>query len=181
MITPNALAGDQFYMVGDYVTFAWNYTSLSETPSFIDILASCTANQATYTIAVNHSATETAVVWDTNNVPQGQAPFLTDKYQLYIYNSESSISAAPQAGRLGVFNQFTFGMYTPQAYISLKDGKFVTRIYLQKLPLTPLGYTCAGCSAALSHFENLTLRALLLTTSTTFGSFLYFTYTFGLW
>jgi hypothetical protein len=164
MITPNALAGDQFYMVGDYITFAWNYTSLSQPPKAIDIIASCTANQATYTIAVNQSATQTAVVWDTNNVPQGQAPFLTDKYQLYIYDSESSISAAPRAGYLGVFNQFTFGMYTPQPYISLKDG-----------------YTCAGCSAALSHFENLTLRALLLTTSTTFGSFLYFTYTFGLW
>lgn len=127
MITPNALAGDQFYMVGDFITFAWNYTSLSQTPSAIDILASCTANQATYTIAVNQSAKQTEVVWDTGNPPEGQAPFLTDKYQLLIYDSESSVSAAPRAGYLGVFNQFSFGMYTPQPYISLKDGTFSCR------------------------------------------------------
>lgn len=117
MITPNALAGDQFYKVGQYVTFAWNYTSLSVTPSAIDILASCSANQATYTIAVNQSAQETKIVWDTKNTPDGQAPFLTEKYTLLIYDAESSVTAAPRAGYLGVFNQFTFGMYTPQPYV----------------------------------------------------------------
>jgi hypothetical protein len=116
MVTPNALAGDQFYKVGNYITFAWNYTSLSVTPSHIDVLASCSANQATYTIAVNVSAQETKVVWDTLNTPDGQAPFLTEKYTLLIYDAESSITAAPRPGYLGVFNQFTFGMYTPQPY-----------------------------------------------------------------
>lgn len=164
MITPNALAGEQLYKVGDYITFAWNYTSLSSTPDHIDILASCTANQATYTIAVNQSATETSVVWDTKNPPQGQAPFLTEKYKLIIYDAKSSISAAPQAGLLGVFNSFTFGMYTGQNYVSLRDG-----------------YTCTGCSGALSHFEKMTIGTLMFTTSTTIGSLLYFTYAFGLW
>lgn len=116
-MTPNALAGSQFYKVGDYVTFAWNYTSLSQAPTAIDILASCTANQATYTIAVNQSADQTQVVWDTKNTPSGQAPFLTEKYTLLIYDAESSVSAAPRAGYLGVFNSFTFGMYTPQPYV----------------------------------------------------------------
>jgi len=118
MVTPNVFAGDQFYKVGNYITFAWNYTSLSVTPSAIDILASCSANQATYTIAVNQSAQETKVVWDTKNVPSGQAPFLTEKYTLLIYDAESSVTAAPRAGYLGVFNQFTFGMYTPQPYVN---------------------------------------------------------------
>jgi hypothetical protein len=164
MITPNALAGDQYYKVGDLITFAWNYTSLSQSPSAIDILASCTANQATYTIAVNQSAEETEVVWDTGKTREGQPPFLTDKYQLIIYDSDTSVSAAPRAGYLGVFNQFSFAMYTKQEYTSIADG-----------------WTCAGCSGALSHFEKMTIKALLLTTSTTFGSLLYFTYTFGLW
>ncbi|KAJ8108092.1 hypothetical protein OPT61_g8410 [Boeremia exigua] len=163
MVTPGVLAGSQFYKVGDFVTFAWNYTSLSQTPSAIDILATCTANQATYTIAVNHSAAETSVVWDTSNPPSGQVPFLTEKYTLLIYDAESSVSAAPRAGYLGVFNSFQFGMYTPQPYVPFSE------------------YECTNCNGALSHFEKMTLKALLFTTGTTIGSLVYFTYTFGLW
>lgn len=122
MVTPNALQGDAFYRIGDWVTFAWNYTSLSVTPSAIDIMASCTANQATYTIAVNQSAKQTSVLWNTGDQPNGQPPFLTEKYTLMIYDSDSSVSAAPQAGYLGVFKGLTFGMYTPQPYHDL-DGK----------------------------------------------------------
>jgi hypothetical protein len=124
MVTPNALAGTQFYKVGDWVTFAWNYTSLSVTPTAIDVLASCTANQATYTISVNMSATETEVLWNTKNTPEGQAPFLTENYKLLIYDSDLSATAAPRAGYLGAFTGFTFGMYLPQEYISLK-GKLI--------------------------------------------------------
>jgi hypothetical protein len=164
MVTPNALAGTQFYKVGDWVTFAWNYTSLSVTPTAIDVLASCTANQATYTISVNMSATETEVLWNTKNTPEGQAPFLTENYKLLIYDSDLSATAAPRAGYLGAFSGFTFGMYLPQEYISLKDG-----------------YTCPNCNGALSLTEKMTLGTMLLTTGTTLGSMLYFTYQFGIW
>jgi hypothetical protein len=164
MVTPNALAGTQFYKVGDWVTFAWNYTSLSVTPTAIDVLASCTANQATYTISVNMSATETEVLWNTKNTPEGQAPFLTENYKLLIYDSDPSATAAPRAGYLGAFTGFTFGMYLPQEYISLKDG-----------------YTCPNCNGALSLTEKMTLGTMLLTTGTTLGSMLYFTYQFGIW
>jgi hypothetical protein len=164
MVTPNALAGTQFYKVGDWVTFAWNYTSLSVTPTAIDVLASCTANQATYTIAVNMSASETEVLWDTKHTPDGQAPFLTENYKLLIYDSDLSATAAPRAGYLGAFTGFTFGMYLPQEYISLKDG-----------------YTCPNCNSALSLTEKMTLGTMLLTTGTTLGSMLYFTYQFGIW
>lgn len=47
--------------------------------------------------------------------------------------------------------------------------------------MSGLDFQCANCNGALSHFEKMTLQALLLTTGTTFGSLLYFTYTFGLW
>ncbi|KAF2828406.1 hypothetical protein CC86DRAFT_287855 [Ophiobolus disseminans] len=165
MVTPNALAGDQFYKVGDYITFAWNYTSLSVTPSAIDVLATCVANQATYTIAVNMSAQETKVVWDTKNVPSGQAPFLTNKYTLLIYDAESSVTAAPRAGYLAVFNQFTFGMYTPQPYVNWSD------------------YSCSNCikNGALSHSEKMTLKVMLFTSGTTIASLVYFAHGFGLW
>ncbi|CAO2647806.1 Nn.00g087280.m01.CDS01 [Neocucurbitaria sp. VM-36] len=163
MVTPDALAAAQYYKVGDWVTFAWNYTSLSVTPSAIDVLASCTANQATYTIAVNMSAEQTKVLWDTNNTPDGQAPFLTEKYTLLIYDADLSVSATARAGYLGVYSGFTFGMYTPQPYTPWADFK------------------CANCNGALSQFEKMTIKALLMTTGTTIGSLLYFTYAFGLW
>jgi hypothetical protein len=165
MVTPNALAGDQFYKVGDYVTFAWNYTSLSVTPAHIDVLASCSANQATYTIAVNVSAEQTQVIWDTKNTPSGQPPFLTEKYTLLIYDAESSVTAAPRPGYLGVFNQFSFGMYTPQPYVDWEH------------------FQCANCvkNGALSNSEKMTLKVLLFTSGTTIASLLYFAHNFGLW
>ncbi len=113
----------QYYKIGDWVTFAWNYTSLSVTPSAIDILASCTANQATYTIAVNQSAQQTSVLWNTGAQVSGQAQFITDEYMLLIYDAESSVSATPQAGYLAPYSQFQFGMYTPQTYTRWA-GKF---------------------------------------------------------
>jgi hypothetical protein len=164
MVTPNALAGSQYYKVGDWITFAWNYTSLSVTPTAIDVLASCTANQATYTIAVNMSATETEVLWNTRETPDGQAPFLTENYKLLIYDSSLSATAPPRAGYLGAFSGFTFGMYLPQPYVSLQDG-----------------WSCPNCNAAFSNLERMTLTTMFFTCGTTIGSLLYFTYQFGLW
>jgi hypothetical protein len=167
MVTPNALAGPQYYKVGNgnFITFAWNYTSLSVTPSAIDVMASCSANQATYTIAVNISAEQTQVIWDTNTTPSGQPPFLTEKYTLLIMDAEADVTAAPRPGYLGVFNQFTFGMYTPQPYVNWTD------------------FQCANCvkNGALSHSEKMTLKVLLFTSGTTVASLLYFAHNFGLW
>jgi hypothetical protein len=182
MVTPNALAGDQFYKVGDYVTFAWNYTSLSVTPAHIDVLASCSANQATYTIAVNVSAEQTQVIWDTKNTPSGQPPFLTEKYTLLIYDAESSVTAAPRPGYLGVFNQFSFGMYTPQPYV---DWERKSLIYLKPSKRTDNSpdFQCANCvkNGALSNSEKMTLKVLFFTSGTTIASLLYFAHNFGLW
>jgi hypothetical protein len=182
MVTPNAIAGDQFYKVGDYVTFAWNYTSLSVTPSFIDVLASCAANQATYTIGVNVSATETKVVWDTKNTPSGQAPFLTEKYTLLIYDAESSVTAAPRPGYLGVFNQLTFGMYTPQPYVEW-DSEYTFPESPDYITNDSAEFQCANCvkNGALSNSEKMTLKVLLFTSGTTVASLVYFAHNFGLW
>lgn len=164
MLKPDIMQGEVFYKVGDWVTFSWNYTSLSSTPTALDILASCTANQAMYTIAVNHSADSTEVLWNTGEKQANQPLFLNSKYTLIMYDSDSSISAVPQAGYLGVFKGLSFGMYTPQDYKDLDEG-----------------FQCANCNSALSNFERMTLKAMLFTTGTTIGSLLYFTYQFGLW
>lgn len=127
MVTPSAIAGPQYYKVGDWVTFAWNYTSLSMTPSHVDILATCTQNQATYTIAVNQSVKETGqVLWNTSEYAtpaEGKPVLLVATYTLLIYDSESSVSATAKPGYLAPYNQFTFGMYTPQPYVKWA-GKF---------------------------------------------------------
>ena len=135
MVTPAAIAGAQYYKIGDWVTFAWNYTSLSVTPSAIDIMASCSANQATYTIALNQTVEATGrIEWDTNATQA--TPYLTETYTLLIYDSQSSVSATAKAGYLGTFNQFTFGMYQPQSYTpySGKPPSFVLRKLRAHLP-----------------------------------------------
>ncbi len=133
------MSGAQYYKIGDFVTFAWNYTSLLATPTAINIMATCTENNQLYTLAVNQTIGNStgAVTWDTGSYQEtaASAPLLTETYTLIIYDAASSISATAQAGYLAVYNQFTFGMYSPQPYTPLAD------------------YTCATCSAALSDME----------------------------
>lgn len=169
MVTPNPIMGPQYYKVGDWITFAWNYTSLKVTPTAVDVLASCSANAATYTVAVNQSVQATGkVLWDTGSYkdqhPNGP-PFLTETYTLLIYDAQSSVSAIPQPGYLAPYKQFTFGMYEPQPYVPWAEFK------------------CANCNpnSALSPFEKLTLKALAVTSATTVVSLLYFAASFGVW
>jgi hypothetical protein len=121
MVTPAAIAPPQYYKIGDFVTFAWNYTSLSVTPSGIDILASCSLNQQLYTIALNQSVEPTgAVTWDTGEYQAtATVPLLTETYTLIIYDAAQDITSVPQAGYLAVQDQFQFGMYSPQPYTPL--------------------------------------------------------------
>ena len=121
MVTPNIIFGAQYYKVGDFLTFAWNYTSLSVTPSGVDVLASCATNSQMYTLAMNQSVEATgSVTWDTG--ASQTVPFLTGTYTLIIHDAAKDVTASPQAGLLGTFSQFTFGMYIPQAYVPL-NGK----------------------------------------------------------
>lgn len=123
MLTPSALAQTTYYKVGDYVSFAWNYTSLSIKPSKVDVLVSCSANSATYTLKSNASFEKTgSVVWDTSLDATGTAPLLTETYTLIIYDAQKAITDVATAGKLGVSNDFTFGMYVPQKYTPL-SGK----------------------------------------------------------
>lgn len=117
MITPSALAQSTYYKIGDQLTFAWNYTSLSITPSKIDVMVSCSANSATYTISNNASFAKTgSVVWDTLPDVTGTAPLLTETYTLVIYDAAEAVTAVAAAGELGVSKDFRFGMYIPQKY-----------------------------------------------------------------
>lgn len=123
MVTPGPLS-TTYYKIGDTVTFAWNYTSLSVTPSKVDILVSCSANNAMYTISSNASFDKSAtVLWDTEPDASGTAPLLTETYTLIVHDAAKDISATPEAGHLGSYNQFYFGMYVPQLYTP-RSGEF---------------------------------------------------------
>ncbi|KAL9136746.1 MAG: hypothetical protein Q9175_002037 [Cornicularia normoerica] len=157
MITPSALAQTTYYKIGDYVSFAWNYTSLSITPSKVDVLVSCSANSATYTLQSNASFEKTgSVVWDTSPDITGTAPLLTEKYTLVIYDAQEAITEVALAGKLGVSHDFTFGMYIPQKYTPLSD------------------WTCAVCSAALSDTERQALKFMFGMCIVTVMSFTWF-------
>jgi len=163
MVTPNALAASQYYKIGDHVTFGWNYTSLSVTPSAIDIFASCSVASHAFPIAMNQSVGPSgAVTWDTGKYQStATVPLLTETYTLVIYDAAKGVSATPKAGYLGVFDQFTFGMYSPQPYTPLND------------------YQCATCSGALSAMERQALTFVLGMGLITILSFTWFARGFG--
>lgn len=162
MITPSALAQKTYYKIGDQVTFAWNYTSLSITPSKIDVMVTCNSNSATYTLSNNASFAKTgSVVWDTLPDVTGTAPLLTETYTLVIYDAAEAVTAVAGAGRLGVSKDFTFGMYIPQKYTPYADWK------------------CAVCSAALSDAERQALKFMFGMCVVTVLSFTWFVS--GLW
>lgn len=160
MMTPAVASGEQYFKIGDFVTFGWNYTSLEATPTAVNVMATCTANKQLYTISTNLTLANNtnAVTWDTGSYQATavQNPLLTETYTLIIYDAASSISATPQAGYLAVYDSYTFGMYSPQAY-------------------TPLGdYECVTCSGALSEMERRALGMVIGMSILTVLSFTWF-------
>ena len=162
MITPAAIEGQQYYKIGDFVTFEWNYTSLSVTPSAVDVLASCSLNSATYTISANMSVEETGkIIWDTGESAIATNPFPVASYTLIIHDSAADVTDVPKAGFLGSYNQYIFGMYTPQPYVPLNE------------------FRCATCSGALSSHERQAIGVLCFTSLITILSFTWFANGFG--
>jgi len=162
-MTPALIDGPQYYKVGEFVTFVWNYTSLSVTPTAIDVLASCSANAQTYTLTSNMSIEATgAFTWDTGEqYATATNPFPVASYTLIIHDSSKDITDVPSAGFLAAFEQYVFGMYTPQAYTPLNE------------------FTCATCNGALSAHEKQALGVILMTAAITVMSFTWFANGFG--
>jgi len=157
MITPNVMSGAQYYKIGDWIHFAWNYTSLQATPTAINVVASCSLNQAVYTIASNQSIEPTGqIYWDTGSYQETALNRLvTNQYTLIIWDADKPMTAAPQAGYLGAYSQFTFGMYEKQPYSNLSD------------------FNCPTCNGAAS-LERMTLNFLLGMVGITVLSFTWF-------
>ncbi|KAK4993051.1 hypothetical protein LTR66_006121, partial [Elasticomyces elasticus] len=110
---------------------------------------------ATYTIATNQSVKATgAVTWDTGAYQE--TALLTQKYTLIIHDAAKDVSATAQAGYLATYQQFTFGMYTPQPYTPMAD------------------WVCATCNGAMSAMERQTLKMLAIVVGITVLSFTWF-------
>jgi hypothetical protein len=165
MITPAATAAVPYYKVGQTITWVWNYTSLLRPPQHIDILATIPAGAnyalpSPFTLAVNETFNPTQTfTWDTGKYYSETNPLPIATYHLVVYDADATggVSQTPSPGYLGVWQQFPFGMYTPQAPVVLANP-----------------YVCATCNSAAS-LERMTLGALLATTGMTVVSFMWFT------
>ncbi|OQD64889.1 hypothetical protein PENPOL_c007G05336 [Penicillium polonicum] len=158
MITP-ASSSTTYYKIGQDVTFVWNYTSLSVTPSAVNVVASCSLNSMTYTLSSNMTVKQTgSVVWDTGKYQKSATiPLLTASYTLIVYDASKDIGDAASAGYLSSQNGgYVFGMYTPQPYTPLNQFK------------------CATCSGALSETSRLAIKFTVGMAVITFASFTWF-------
>lgn len=164
MISPNPLSSSSYYKVGNWLTFAWNMTSLSITPTAIDILATCTANSATYTISMNKTidGSSGTVLWDTNEYEASATPLLTETYTLMIHDAARDVTATAPYGGLAAYTQFVFEMYTPQPYTALASG-----------------WQCVTCSGAISQSERQTFGFIFGMAAITVLSFTWFAGSFG--
>ncbi|OAR01807.1 hypothetical protein LLEC1_00677 [Akanthomyces lecanii] len=145
MIVPaNTALGTALYRISDYVTFSWNYTSLQGTPTAVDVLASCSAARATWTLTGNMTfATSVEYVWDTTDqANDANQPLLTEQYSLIIKDSDISFNDRPEPGYLGTNPALTFGLYAGKPYQNLST------------------WTCPGChtSAASSTIDGQAIK-----------------------
>ncbi|KAL4954302.1 hypothetical protein BDW69DRAFT_194166 [Aspergillus filifer] len=162
MLTP-ASSSTTYYKIDEEITFVWNYTSLSITPSAINVVASCSLNSATYTIASNVSVEETQTVkWDTGKFnANATAPLLTATYTLIVYDDSKDIDDTASAGELSSQNRYYFGMYERQSYQNLSN------------------FVCATCNSALSSNEYMGLKLAVSMSLLTLASFTWFAGSFG--
>ncbi|KAJ5473374.1 hypothetical protein N7475_002940 [Penicillium sp. IBT 31633x] len=163
MITPGSKS-TTYYKIGQDVTFVWNYTSLSVTPSAVNVVASCALNSIKYTLTSNMTVQQTGkVVWDTGKYQAtATEPLLTASYTLIIYDASKEIGDIASAGHLSSQNGYPFGMYAPQSYTPLNE------------------FHCATCSGALSETTRQALKFTVGMAVVTVASFTWFAGSAGL-
>lgn len=182
MITP-ASTSTTYYKIGQTITFVWNYTSLSVSPTAVDVVASCSLNSVTYTVTQNMSmeATGTAI-WDTGAYQANATiPLLTATYTLFVVDSDKSLTDTASAGHLGSTVGYSFGMYIPQSPTPLNG---MSTSYQLSVSITQTneqaGFFCVTCSSAMSEISRTGLKFVFGMAMITFLSFSWFAGTFGL-
>jgi len=162
---PTSLPGTTpLVKIGDWVTWGWNYTSLLGTPNAIDVLISCAVATETWTLTTNMTfETSVSYLWDTSIQEDNvEDPLLTELYTLIVKDTDVDITAPAEAGYLGAYTGYTFGMYQPMKPTPLAD------------------WSCTGCSAANSVFDHPALGLAVGMSVLTFASFTWFVTGLGL-
>ena len=165
MITPSAAAGSQLYKIGDYITWAWNYTNVQGTPTAVDVLVSCKSQTSTITLTQNMTfTTPGAYTWDTHAYQTNHVedPLMIETYTLIIHDSDSAVTAPAEAGYLAAFSGLSFVLYTPQAYTPLASG-----------------WVCATCSGGVSDIDKRAFGAVMAMSAVTVVTFTWFVTGFG--
>ncbi|TFB01639.1 hypothetical protein CCMA1212_006168 [Trichoderma ghanense] len=159
MQTPGVFAQSAaLYKIGDYITWGWNYTNVLGTPTAIDVLISCSTASETWTLTSNMTfKTSAAYTWDSSVQESSvESPLPVAMYTLIIKDSDAAVSGVADAGYLGTFSSFTFGLYTPQPYVPFPDWR------------------CDACNAALSKFDHQVLGFAITMGLVTVLSFTWF-------
>lgn len=158
MKTPSVYEGMQYYKIrGDPITWVYNFTSLIVTPTAINVEAFCSRTQQTYSIAYNHSVSETTVTWDTDKFQATATNQLVmETYTLLVWDASVRKTDIPKPGHLGPYNRLQFALYTPSPYVDFKD------------------WECPTCSDASHTTFNHAVKVLLGTAVLTAISFTWF-------
>jgi len=110
----------------EYITFGWNFTGLSVTPTALTVAAVGT-NGNTYPVGPTDGVipgNAQSVVW----YPYGyqtanpNLPLAVASYTLHIWASGGP-SAAPTPGYFAPYSGLIFSIYTPEPYTPLSSGK----------------------------------------------------------
>ncbi|KAL7896109.1 hypothetical protein HDV63DRAFT_235327 [Trichoderma sp. SZMC 28014] len=163
--TPGVFAaGAALYRIGDYVTWGWNYTNLLGTPTAIDVIISCSAVSETWTLTSNMTfKTSVAYTWNSSvQATDVSQPLSNNMYTLIIKDSDAALTQVPDAGYLGTFSQYTFGLYTSQPYVNYDQ------------------WTCDACNAALAKLDHNVLGFAITMGLVTVLSFTWFVSGVGL-
>ncbi|KAF7548829.1 hypothetical protein G7046_g8535 [Stylonectria norvegica] len=165
MSLPNTvLQATPLYKINDFITFAWNYTSLQGTPTAIDVLVSCSVASETWTLTSNMTyETNPSFIWNTKDDGNNpDSPLLTELYTLIIKDSDTAITDIPDSGYLAPYTGLKFGLYKPQLYTPLPE------------------WSCAGCNAAPASLDPHAVGIALTVSIVTVASFTWFVTGLGL-
>ena len=125
---PAQTAQASYYKIAPHetITFGWEFTSLTATPSRLYVVASCSKNGNTYPIAPSPSGIPgdaKSVTWypyghRMDAQKRGDPDLVADKYRLIIYDDKGPTGVA-KGGEFQANNMAEFSMYFPKKYIPL--------------------------------------------------------------
>lgn len=125
---PAQTAQASYYKIAPHetITFGWEFTSLTATPSRLYVVASCSKNGNTYPIAPSPSGIPgdaRSVTWypygyRMDAQKHGDPDLVADKYRLIIYDDKGPTGVA-KGGEFQANNMAEFSMYFPKKYTPL--------------------------------------------------------------